>query len=330
MKRCLFVALAAASLLNGGCLARQVARDGKDFRRALLDMYTDQVVDNLIRARCGHAFVQLAYRDLVVQDLDSKMATAGDQDTRTGVRSFDATKAIVLSFVRTFNNQLSFGASDRLDRTLSFHADPITDKNDIYELYIAFASNPSLFMVTDEDPGCAAHIKRKEAGKYYWVPASEAGVFQQLVLATTFMRGPESAPAAAFDVTVKDVVATEEMKEGRFKGYVEFDQPVPNGEAVLTAKLADGRTIRLPLSPYTETLPGKTTVPGPGEMINRLQTTWNTKQQQYTPLDLNGAKGRVFSIDYPPPPPKQNPDLQQLKDNLDQIRLQLNNLKSSP
>jgi hypothetical protein len=330
MKRWLGLVLATVCLLGSGCLARQVAHDGKDFRHALLDMYTDQVMDNLIRARCGQAFVQLAYRDLLVQDLDSKMATVGDQDTRTGVRGFDTTKMIVFSFLRTFSNQLNFGGSDRLDRTMSFHADPVTDKNDIYELYLAFSDNPSFFVVTDTDPGCAAHIKRKCSGKYYWVPVEAGRVFQQLVLATTFMRGQEAAPPLAYEVTVTNAVATEEMKNGVFKGYVEFDQPVPNGEAVLTAKLPGGRTIRLPLSPYTEVLPGEKTVPDPGQMIKRLQATWNTKKQNYTALDLNGAKGRVFSVDYPPPPPKSNPDLQQLQDNLDQIRLQLNNLRSSP
>src|SRR5690349_14841759 len=59
-----------------GCLARQVARDGRDLRGAIQDLYTDQVMDNLIRAYEGLPFVQLAYHDLVVQDANSLTASA--------------------------------------------------------------------------------------------------------------------------------------------------------------------------------------------------------------------------------------------------------------
>ena len=55
---------------TSGCLARQIAKDGTDFRQALLDMYTDQAMDNLIRARNNMPFVQVAYRNLLVQDTD--------------------------------------------------------------------------------------------------------------------------------------------------------------------------------------------------------------------------------------------------------------------
>ena len=58
--------LAASVLLLSGCQAAQVARQGNNFRQAILDIYTEQALDNLIRARIGMPFVQLKYRDLLM------------------------------------------------------------------------------------------------------------------------------------------------------------------------------------------------------------------------------------------------------------------------
>ncbi len=50
-------------------------------------MYSDQVMDNLVRAHSGLPFVQLAYRDLFVSDDDTLSGTASveqDIDTKRG------------------------------------------------------------------------------------------------------------------------------------------------------------------------------------------------------------------------------------------------------
>lgn len=40
----------APTLVCCGCLARHIAHDGTHLREAMVDIYTDQVMDNLIRA----------------------------------------------------------------------------------------------------------------------------------------------------------------------------------------------------------------------------------------------------------------------------------------
>src|SRR6266478_4380262 len=52
----------------GGCLSRQIARDGTHLREAMLDIYTDQVMDNLIRARSNMPFVQMKYSNIQAND----------------------------------------------------------------------------------------------------------------------------------------------------------------------------------------------------------------------------------------------------------------------
>jgi hypothetical protein len=134
-------------LLFTGCQAAQVAHDGKNVRQALLDIYTDQVMDNLIRAKSHEAFVQLAYRDLLVQDLDSFQGNVSDVGLSQQLKNKGPT-GLLTSAARTVTNTLTVGATAKRDKTMSFHADPITDKNDIYELYLAFALSPELFCVS--------------------------------------------------------------------------------------------------------------------------------------------------------------------------------------
>src|SRR5436190_1242118 len=53
---------------TSGCLARQIASDGCSFRQAVLDIYTAQILDNLICAAQDRPFVQVGYHALQVTD----------------------------------------------------------------------------------------------------------------------------------------------------------------------------------------------------------------------------------------------------------------------
>jgi hypothetical protein len=319
----------ACVFLFSGCLARQVACDGKGFRQSLLDMYTDQVMDNLIRARCGQAFVQLAYRDLLVQDYDTLTATAGNENLSQGVRATGPVGQLV-SLARTFSNKFTVGGSGRLDKTLSFHADPITDKNEIYEYYLAFAMDNTLLVETDTKPDFPVHIIRQCGKKYYWVPCDAAGVFQQLCLKTTFMRGPEKATAPDyFEATISDVVV-EKREDGVIYGYVIFDRAVKTDKGYMLVTLSDKRQVRIRLNPLSKAVKGVGTITAPGEDTTAFEVEWNSAQLKVTDENLRNAKAKIFLQNYFPPPPPPSADLQRLNDNLDQIRANLLNQNQRP
>ena len=155
--------------LLSGCLSRQVARDGSNLRRALNDMYTDQVMDNLIQAHNNLPFVQVTYADVTVQDNDQYGGSLGANQSLTE-QLFDPIQ-------RTYATMFSSEGNASRSRTMSFVANPVTDQNDIYEAYLKFAHDSELFVVSDADPGCAAHIVRKCHKKYYWVPVAAAPKF---------------------------------------------------------------------------------------------------------------------------------------------------------
>ena len=69
---------------------RSFRNDGNQVRRALLDMYEDQAMDNLIRAHENLPFVQLNYHDVLVQaDEYTGTFTSGQSYASSASRSLN-------------------------------------------------------------------------------------------------------------------------------------------------------------------------------------------------------------------------------------------------
>ena len=302
-----FGLVATISLLCG-CRSQQVAKDGIGSRHALLDMYTDQVMDNLIRAHCNLPFIQLAYHDILFSETDTLSGNAGVN--QTVVRRTDPS---VMKF-------FELGADASREGVLSFQADPITDQNDIYEEYVAFANDPNRFVCTDAPPPCPVHIMRECDGKYYWVPADAGPKFLAFYLKTTAMRGPEVAPAGFYPVVIMKVegIKTEEetpeeppQKYTSYNTVLTFDKPVPNGLATLVADLQNGAKVRIRLTP----LAGK----DPGSMVQSLNATWTSIMVPVTMEELKDTKARVYSHDYVPELPAEPPTLRKIQKQINRI-----------
>ncbi|WP_157368993.1 hypothetical protein [Zavarzinella formosa] len=288
-------------------------------------------MENLIRAHDKLPFVQVAYADITVQDNDQLGATLGGSQSLTE-QLFDPIQ-------RTYATMFSPGGSATRSRTMSFVANPVTDQNDVYEAYIKFACDPTLFMVSDDDPGCAAHIVRKQCKKYYWVPKEASQEFFNLAMTTTFLRGPEAAPPGAYEGTILSVtsVVKTNLKDGMpiiptlpgdlTTAQLNLSMPVPSGDATMVAKLTDGRTIRVFLKriPTRIDEDGKKVNVPDGEPTTAFSTRpWSPAATGYTELDLVGAKVRLYSNDFPPDAPVPAPK------TLHRIKADLNYLRNLP
>jgi hypothetical protein len=213
------------------------------------------------------------------------------------------------------------GVFDR-KRTMALNADPITDQNDIYERYLAFAHDPNLFVASDDPPPCPVHLQKKCGRKYYWVPAAAGPAFLDLVLRTALMRGPETVPPvpAAYEVKIVQVLEVGKVGRGDLtNATLVFDKAVPNGEATLVVDLTDGRRIRVPLWPVGKDAEGKRLQLG--QPTNRLEVQWSPQREGFTENNLRDRPARIYSRDYPPEAPAPNPVLRQISTNVNQIRI---------
>jgi hypothetical protein len=313
-----------------GCQGVRLVREGEATRNAILDLYTEQAMDNLVRARCNMPFVQLAYRDIGVQDLDTLGASINDtygdtnEVTRTGL-------AIVTSAVHTVSNSLMIGASQSRSKTLSYSAQPVTDQNDIYLDYLAFANDPGLLMESCVEPKCY-HVRRKCNGKWYWVPPEAGPVFLALVLKTSMMRGPELLPQPFYTRKIVDVHPLAEASEKREVSIIEFDKTIPFGDAMMDIKL-DSTRDRLQLRSF-----GKQEISvdekkfdavAEGTPSNYFKLTIPATNK-YRAKDLVGITVQVFSDKYPPKENGPSPEMQRLEDNVNSLDVNLKNLLVTP
>src|SRR5579871_3409820 len=115
-----------------GCAVWQARRDQDRIRSALLDLYTEQIMDNLVRASKGLPIIQLDYTN--AQGMITAQGTAGFSDTNT------VTHPAVTTFMA------SLGLQNTNQVTLS--ATPVTTINEVYDAYVEFLTLPGSLIVT--------------------------------------------------------------------------------------------------------------------------------------------------------------------------------------
>ncbi len=324
------------SILCTGCMATNLKIDGVTFRQALLDVYTDQAMDNLIRAGTNQPFVQLAYRNILLQEANTYFGEAMNAQTAMASSGLNIANPVTGSLSRMLSNVFTIHGSAQRAGLISYYADPVTDQNDVYEAYLTFAQNPTLFAVSDKKPRFPVHMMRKSCGKYYFVPVEAAAEFQNLVLKTTFMRGRDAAPPPGYiEAKVVDFVAAKADPRAPGVQNVTFklDTPVPNGDATMTFDLDSCRNVRLTLYRWAKP---DATHPKPNELgrpTDMFDAAWNrtNPDTNFAPQDLIGKTVHVFSHQFPPQiPSAQQTNTQKVEDVLDRIRASQTQLGPMP
>jgi hypothetical protein len=218
MGRLPFFVLLACSFAPG-CAVAQAHRSQDQIRVALLDLYTDQVMDNLIRAHNRMPIIQLDYTTAQGMITVKGTASAGDQQTWAN------------SVTSVFNTALGFENTNQI--TLS--ATPVTASNEVYDAYLQYLSIPdSLITTAEPPPPGAAHICRTCGDMYYWVPVWCRDKFFELALLSTAQRGKSLLPADEF-YTVKvlgTIGDTEPYEKDRNYVFVtiRLDRLIPNDD----------------------------------------------------------------------------------------------------
>lgn len=320
-----------------GCLAQQVAADGINLRQALVALYTDQAMDNLIRAAENRPFVQLAFSNLEVYDVTKASGSTGSNAADfTGGHAFTAAAVGAAKLTRTtgFTGSFPFGATGERDRQLSFRADPVTNQNNIYQAYLDFVHNPMWFVVSDARPDGPVHLCRKCGCKWYWIPLEAGPEFLELVMTTAI--NPSPAPAPIYWESTITTIVPQHDKNGQevpYKWVITLSKEVPNDDGLMVITLKGSR-VTLPIQrvdqmPIQAGKPAQQEGPGAGVPTKVLYAQFSDAvipRAQVT--GLIGAPVQFFARNYPNLNPRPSNDSQKIEDSLESIRLLLT--KTSP
>jgi hypothetical protein len=234
MRLCMVVAMLA---LVAGCRSQQLRHDQDHMRDALLDLYTNQIMDNLIRAHNGMPIVQLDYSNMTGTITHNANGSYGDMQT------LETDRNPVVTTLRKFVNVTTFGAGGSQMNQLTITANPVLNNNEVYNAYLEFLAKPEHFMVTCNPPEtCEAHIVRcakdpyRKGKLYYWVPSGAKYDFLRLALVTTVQRGQ---PLSVADVFENQVTRVEDDTVAKGFILVYLKKPIPNDSGILSFTLAN-------------------------------------------------------------------------------------------
>jgi len=186
----------------------EVRKDHDLIRTTLLDLYTNQIMDNLVRMANGLPIIQLDYTNAAATVTITNTLGGSDNQATTATNMF-AIPAASLSATRSIVTTLMGNASNMNSNQIAITAQPVTTSNDVYDAYISYLDaekNPGSLMVTCDPPNPGqAHMCKKFNGQYYWVPIEYRKLFFQLALLTTSQRGKAlQEPDKFYSVTLKD------------------------------------------------------------------------------------------------------------------------------
>ncbi len=217
----LFMAIVGVQLMIAGvgCRAQQLQRDQDQFRHALLDLYTEQVIDNLIRAHNAMPIVQLDYTDItgtVTHELNGSVD--GSRANSSGAIS----------------RLVGLGLGGNKSVQLTVTANPVTDDPALYDAYENFVRKPGRLMSACAcPPDGTAHVVRRCGDQYYWVPTEHKNEFYELAVRTTVKRGEPIVAPEDFETTIVGVIgkAEERGRAGdkiQYDMYIHFRDELPN------------------------------------------------------------------------------------------------------
>jgi hypothetical protein len=205
-------------LFCAGCAVPQVANDQDRLRGALLDLYTNQVMDNLIRTYNCMPIIQVDYTNAQGMVTVAASGTFGENQTVTN-STVTAIPALTQAVTRTISTMISGSLSASNTNQITLSAAPLITADEVYDAYVAFvyetkysgtektlAPTGKLVVTPDTPPPGAAHICRQYCKQYYWVPVEHRAEFLNLALVTTAQRGKTLEPPVAYSVNVIDAI----------------------------------------------------------------------------------------------------------------------------
>jgi hypothetical protein len=317
MRRVLtFLVASLCAVPLSGCAVRELRHDQDKIRCALLDLYTNQIMDNLVRASNGMPIIQIDYTNATGTITAKETAGLSETTATTSSNVFTAAAARSLVVTRTILGTALGTAGVEHTNQVAVTGTPVTTANEVYDAYLEFLSLPGSLQVTcDPPPEGAAHICKQCDKKYYWVPAEFKYQFLRLSLLTTAQRGKSLlAPDEFYSVTLQKIVSQEESKTK--KGVF-----VPNDTGRL--EYTEGnKTIALEVAEFDDDNPKR--VSDTDQIVVFFDPEVTGKK---TPADLKLPLGaRIYLRHNRPTPPTTSDLLNRVEFQLQQI--QFNQLRT--
>jgi hypothetical protein len=138
--------------VSAGCAVRELHDDQNKIRSALLDLYTDQIIDNLIRASNGMPIIQIDYTNATAQVTVGQTEGLSDSPVRTKTNVLTLAAMSSYAITRTSMNTLMGNLGGSNSNQVAVTATPVTTSNEVYDAYLAFLTLPGSLQLSCDVP----------------------------------------------------------------------------------------------------------------------------------------------------------------------------------
>jgi hypothetical protein len=213
-----------------GCAVPELRNDQDRIRCTLLSLYTNQTLDNLVRAHNGLPIIQLDYTNANASVTVSENASLSNTLITTRTNALTVALAKAEGITRTTLDTVMGGLGAAQTNLIAVTANPVLTSHELYDAYLAFLGLPgSLCQGPDPPPEGVAHVCRKYGKVYYWVPVEYREQFFNLATITTVQRGRVLLPPDPFyTVTLLSIEGEPRPTPYGFRAIVRLDKEVPN------------------------------------------------------------------------------------------------------
>jgi hypothetical protein len=322
-------ALMVASALTG-CAVTEVKYDQDKIRNTLIDLYTNQVIDNLILAANGMPFIQLDYTNATATVTVNQNGSIGGMQEVTTSRPINLA-ARTVAMMRGITSNWTYGVGGMNSNQIALTANPAINNDEIYDAYLEYLMMPgSLRISCNPPPEGVAHICRKWRGNYFWIPIEFRTEFLRLALLTTAQRGRRLLPVPDFYAVtmtgIEDTFASKfDRENGVMKLVIKLDKKIPNDTGHIDFDVKDNH-----LSYLVERYATRTKDPRESEtpyMTDKIVLNFDTKQwpdlksfDEFQALLKSPVEAKLYLDHSRPDAPHTEDLLQNVRFQLEQIR----------
>jgi hypothetical protein len=218
-----------------GCRSTQLGYDQRNMRETLLELYQNQVLDNLVRTKKNLPIVHIDYGNLNGTITQEASLSAGDDLTSTNQGFAAGAAGALLKRVRTAVLKFSGGAKHTNQLTLN--GSPVITSNAVYQAYAAAAADDVIKPMTTPLKDGEAHLTYRFQNETWYVPDEKKDAFFELYLKTTVKRQAQTTIVAKREVFGAEKISE---KSGRSQLEIKLKESIPNDSGTLTVNI-DGR-----------------------------------------------------------------------------------------
>ncbi len=233
-----------------GCRAGQLGNDQANMRETLLNLYQEQVLDNLVRAKLHYPIVQIDYSNVTGTMTQTASATVGQTISTTR----NSPEGTVGSFLRrVFVYVYNFGGTASENAQLAMTGQPVISVDSVYQAYLdALAKDPNIVMSAERTPPKGMyHLLHKFQGETWYVPTTKAPEFFKLYLAVTVQRQAKVPITLTVQTSILDTVKVTELSSTQSVLEIRLKDKILNDSGQLTVAI-DGIEKRFRYQPVPD------------------------------------------------------------------------------